>query len=373
MFEFWRRFAFDGPPFVHPDDRDHLRRQLERATLFRDYESFIHSSEFGPPERNTLEFSLYPNPYAGDLISAEIVVLMLNPGLEIGDFAVELTSTPFREAAHDSIVQDLANRQFKFLYLDPALAMHPGFRWWEQRLRPIVNRISHETALSYGGALRLLAAKLASIELVPYHSAGLSINGGLSKLPSLQHACELVRELGHNPNVTWLVTRQAKRWSQVLPQDARVVHGEMPRGVSFSPTSKFGEAILRKIGLLNQTPPQLRAALRPIVDRLVTRLDPEAIYLFGSHARNEAGPDSDFDLMVTLPDDAPAEQADPRRPHEALRGIGIATDVLVWHRRHFESRLHIRSSLPATIADEGRVLYAKQSLATDEEPDVHAA
>ena len=32
---------------------------------------------------------------------------------------------------------------------------------------------------------------------------------------------------------------------------------------------------------------------------------PERIYLFGSAARGEDGPDSDVDLCVVLPDDAP--------------------------------------------------------------------
>jgi hypothetical protein len=33
-------------------------------------------------------------------------------------------------------------------------------------------------------------------------------------------------------------------------------------------------------------------------------------------------------------------------------------DVLVWTRGGFESRTHLRASLPGTILREGRLLYA---------------
>jgi predicted nucleotidyltransferase len=44
--------------------------------------------------------------------------------------------------------------------------------------------------------------------------------------------------------------------------------------------------------------------LAEIVRRLVAAYQPERIYLFGSVARGEAGPDSDYDLLVIVPDDA---------------------------------------------------------------------
>ena len=47
--------------------------------------------------------------------------------------------------------------------------------------------------------------------------------------------------------------------------------------------------------------------LAEIVRRLVEAYQPERIYLFGSKARGDAGADSDYDLMVVVPDDAPPE------------------------------------------------------------------
>jgi hypothetical protein len=99
-------------------------------------------------------------------------------------------------------------------------------------------------------------------------------------------------------------------------------------------------------------------ALACIVERLAEAYGPERIYLFGSKARGDCGPDSDFDLMVVVPDDAPEDQKRSRLAYERLWGTGTAADVLVWTRGRFESRAHLRASLPGTILREGRLLYA---------------
>ena len=99
-------------------------------------------------------------------------------------------------------------------------------------------------------------------------------------------------------------------------------------------------------------------ALAGIVERLVEAYEPQRIYLFGSKARGDAGPDSDFDLMVVVPDTASADRKGSRLAYQVLRGTGTAADVLVWTRTVFESRLHLAASLPATVVREGRLLDA---------------
>src|SRR3954447_19613594 len=111
----------------------------------------------------------------------------------------------------------------------------------------------------------------------------------------------------------------------------------------------------------NDDKPQIETSdpsLALIVGRLVDAFHPEKIYLFGSHARGEAGPDSDYDLMLIMPDDAPSNLLDPRTASRVLSGTGIAADVLVWRRSSFERRRHLRASLPGTIDAKGKVLYA---------------
>jgi predicted nucleotidyltransferase len=98
--------------------------------------------------------------------------------------------------------------------------------------------------------------------------------------------------------------------------------------------------------------------LAELVLRLAEAFEPERIYLFGSKARGETGPDSDYDFLVVVPDEAAPEQKRSRLAYQALRGTRTAADVLVWTKQAFDSRLHLPASLPATVVREGKLLYA---------------
>ena len=97
--------------------------------------------------------------------------------------------------------------------------------------------------------------------------------------------------------------------------------------------------------------------LREVVRRLVEVYHPLRIYLFGSTARGEAGPDSDYDICVIVPDQAPAERRSEQLAYRALRGTGVAAEILVWTREEFEKQLHLKASLPAAVMEEGDLLY----------------
>ena len=98
--------------------------------------------------------------------------------------------------------------------------------------------------------------------------------------------------------------------------------------------------------------------LAEVVQRLIDVYAPERIYLFGSTARGESDVDSDLDVMVVVPDGTPDHLRSAGRAYEALWGVGVAVDVLVWTRSAFDERLHLNASLPATIVREGRLLHA---------------
>jgi len=95
-----------------------------------------------------------------------------------------------------------------------------------------------------------------------------------------------------------------------------------------------------------------------MVDRLVDALHPERIYLFGSRARGDAGPDSDYDLLAVVPESDLAPHRRDVLAFRALCGVGAAKDVVVYTRAEFESRSRVASSLPATVLREGRLVYA---------------
>ncbi len=92
---------------------------------------------------------------------------------------------------------------------------------------------------------------------------------------------------------------------------------------------------------------------------LVEAFDPERIDLFGSYARGDAGPDSDYDLMIIVDSSDQPQYKRSQAPHGVLARFPTAKDILVWTRDEFDKRIHLKASLPATILREGVLLYAK--------------
>jgi predicted nucleotidyltransferase len=97
--------------------------------------------------------------------------------------------------------------------------------------------------------------------------------------------------------------------------------------------------------------------LSAALDRLVEAYRPDFVYLFGFAARGDVGPDSDYDLLIVVPDDASPERRGSRLAYERLWGTGVAVDALICTRSWFEARRELRASLPGTVLREGKLLY----------------
>lgn len=99
-------------------------------------------------------------------------------------------------------------------------------------------------------------------------------------------------------------------------------------------------------------------AIEEITPRLVEFYSPVRIYLFGSEARGDAGPDSDLDFFVVVPDDISPETLHTSSVYSFVSGTGYAKDIVPWRRTDFEARAaSVAASLPATVVREGKVLY----------------
>ncbi len=98
--------------------------------------------------------------------------------------------------------------------------------------------------------------------------------------------------------------------------------------------------------------------LGEIIRRLVAFYNPDRIYFFGSAARGDAGPDSDLDFMVVVPDDVPPQVPSAPAIYRALADLRVPIDVVVCTRSKFDKRLHLRVSFPSTNVREGKLLYA---------------
>jgi predicted nucleotidyltransferase len=98
-------------------------------------------------------------------------------------------------------------------------------------------------------------------------------------------------------------------------------------------------------------------ALAEIVDRLVMAFSPARIILFGSRARGEARPQSDFDLLIVWPDEKPPRfRAAVIR--KALAGITLPFDIAVVTPAEFERYRSRPAHVVGIATREGRTLYA---------------
>jgi predicted nucleotidyltransferase len=98
----------------------------------------------------------------------------------------------------------------------------------------------------------------------------------------------------------------------------------------------------------------------PLLDHvtktIVERFHPKRIMVFGSHARGDAGPDSDLDLFIEM--DTPLRP--PDRAIEVSEVFGLrpwAMDIVVYTPDEVRRLRHVKGTLLSVIEKEGKVLY----------------
>src|SRR5438477_7368597 len=105
------------------------------------------------------------------------------------------------------------------------------------------------------------------------------------------------------------------------------------------------------------TPATTAAHIVRMVKRIVNKFHPQQIILFGSHARGDAGPDSDVDLLVVMDFEGTARDKG-LEVMQALHDILIPLDVIVISPEDFAWRKEVVGTIAWPAAREGRVLYA---------------
>ncbi|MGQ0663278.1 MAG: nucleotidyltransferase domain-containing protein [Pseudomonadota bacterium] len=94
-----------------------------------------------------------------------------------------------------------------------------------------------------------------------------------------------------------------------------------------------------------------------LLSRIVERLRPLEVWLFGSRAEERPRRDSDWDLLVVMPDETPDERLSARAGFEAKRGCGIAADVILCRRATVERRRHKLGPISRAAWTRGRKVY----------------
>jgi predicted nucleotidyltransferase len=96
-----------------------------------------------------------------------------------------------------------------------------------------------------------------------------------------------------------------------------------------------------------------------VLDRLIARWRPEEIWLYGSRAHGTHRPDSDWDLLVVVPDGAPASQLDLGEAWAALSDLRPPVEAYPVVRSEFEEGRRHLGSLARIAVTEGRRIYAR--------------
>lgn len=104
------------------------------------------------------------------------------------------------------------------------------------------------------------------------------------------------------------------------------------------------------------------AALAFLRDRLVASLHPRMIWLFGSRARGDGHADSDFDLLVVLPDNLPEAAYGHKAVAAPLVACGLPFDVVPCSWEDFMTDREVPGSLVNRAVTEGRLLYQDRAL-----------
>jgi hypothetical protein len=256
LIDFWRghtRFSNN----VHPKDVPVFekydpawRQSPETAAAVPD----LTSDRFLGCTAERFITSLHPAPFCGDLRNARAVVLLLNPGFHPGDHIAEQWPE-YQEALRNTLDQAFegALREYPLFALDPRFAASPAYSWWAKKFEKLAEAIAAENSLSKTDAYRRISQRVATLELVPYHSRSLGIGAFQRALPSYQAARSAITSLLNDESAGTpqiIITRSVRHWLSEEEQGRARARGwviyesKQARSASLGPASPGGEALL---------------------------------------------------------------------------------------------------------------------------------
>ena len=108
----------------------------------------------------------------------------------------------------------------------------------------------------------------------------------------------------------------------------------------------------RRGGALDLSP------LDALLQTLEAEWHPQQVWLFGSRARGVARAESDWDLLVVVPDDCSAD-LDPVHTWRMGRRAGVRADIVPFRASAFEEDRHTPNTLPYEARVAGVLVYER--------------
>lgn len=180
----------------------------------RSWNQYLRSGEHLESESARFHLGLLPMPYLGNLRTAKVILLSLNPGIGAHDYFGEFQVPEYRDALYQNLRQQ-GNAPFPFLA--PEHSWHGGAAYWLPRLRPVVKWVKASLGIDTTEAISLCASRLAVLELVPYHSSSFQLSdSAIQRLESSRLARAVVFEellpRHHRGDCRLIVLRSRERW-----------------------------------------------------------------------------------------------------------------------------------------------------------------
>ena len=98
---------------------------------------------------------------------------------------------------------------------------------------------------------------------------------------------------------------------------------------------------------------QISDAVRVAAERLSAATGSDSVILFGSRARGDNGPESDWDLAVLLPEDITPQQFTPSKLWKMVADLKEGIQVFPIRKSVFEANRHDPNSVSHGIATDG--------------------
>lgn len=93
-----------------------------------------------------------------------------------------------------------------------------------------------------------------------------------------------------------------------------------------------------------------------LLDRIAAAWHPKAVWLFGSRAKGTADPESDWDLLVVVPDDECAVD-DPLAGWNLAKTARVRSDVILCRASDFHDALETPNTLAYEAGHHGVEIY----------------
>lgn len=97
-----------------------------------------------------------------------------------------------------------------------------------------------------------------------------------------------------------------------------------------------------------------------LLERIEAQYHPEQVWLFGSRARGDFRPTSDWDLLVLVPDSAHDDELDPLVAWQVQKGSGVYADVIPVRSSEYRASVDTPNTLAYDVSREGYVIHERE-------------